>query len=393
MKKFHFALYHGLNLVLAIVALVLATLLVVSAYCGYIHPGKGTLYAILAMAFPFILGATATATLLLLVLRRWRIALILVLGIALSWPTVSIVCPLHVSPHHYTATEDSTKFKVLTFNVENFNVLRSGDDRADSAAGQATVRYILEQDADVVLLQEASLAADYNDLQLMKPYMKEIRKKYPYRSHGYHDQVIWSKHPYTNVEDPAIKDGFASPDDPVRSYHFYARAYDVLVPGHTVRFFNVHLQSIGLSTDDKATYMELTNLEKVNDRNELSKVRNTLIAKLGYAFRLHAAQARIIRQVIDQSGENVIVCGDFNDTPASYAYYTMRGRDLKDAYMDCGFGPTYTYHDNRFFFKIDHTLYRGDMIATEARRDKAGSSDHYPLVTTFVWKEIKNSGA
>lgn len=389
MKKLHFAIYHGFNLLALIVSLVLAALLVFSAYSGHIDPIKSTVYALVAMAFPAILGLSVGMVLLLLIMRRWRISLILIVATLISWPTIKIVSPLNITTHKYTAAEDSTKFKVLTFNVKNFCVMKGGDDRIDNREGQATARYILDQDADIVLLQEASLAADYNDLKLMKPLMKEIRKKYPYRDHGYHDQVIWSKHPYTKVEDPAIKDGFASPDDPVRNYHFYARAYDVMVPGHTVRFFNVHLHSIGLSSDDKETYMELTNLNNINDKSEMRKVRYGLVAKLRYAFRTHAAQARIIRQVIDQSGENVIVCGDFNDTPASFSYFTVRGKDLKDAYMDCGFGPTYTYHENRFYFKIDHVLYRGDMIATKISRDRKGSSDHYPLVATFVWKNKK----
>lgn len=389
MRKFHFTLYHGFNLLAVVVSLVLAALLVFSAYGGHIDPEHSTVGALAAMAFPVLLGLSVVVLLLLLIVRRWRISIILMVGILISWPTVKIVSPLNIFPHKYTPAEDSTKFKVLTFNVKNFNVMKSGDDRIDNREGQATVKYILDQDADVVLLQEAALSADYNDLKLMKPWMKTIRKKYPYRDHGYHDQVIWSKHPYTKVEDPAIKDGFASPDDPVRNYHFYARACDVMVPGHTVRFFNIHLHSIGLSSEDKETYMDLTNFDNVNDRDKMKKVRYGLVAKLRYAFRIHAVQTRILRQVIDQSGENVIVCGDFNDTPASYSYYTMRGKDLKDAYVDCGFGPTFTYHENRFYFKIDHIFYRGDMTATEISRDREGSSDHYPQVATFIWKNKK----
>ena len=36
-----------------------------------------------------------------------------------------------------------------------------------------------------------------------------------------------------------------------------------------------------------------------------------------------------------------MICGDFNDTPYSYAYLTAKG-DLCDAYRDGGFGPMKT---------------------------------------------------
>ena len=59
----------------------------------------------------------------------------------------------------------------------------------------------------------------------------------------------------------------------------------------------------------------------------------------------------------------------------------------KSTYVDGGTASfTYTFHGSRLYFKIDQVLYRGDMIATSCHRDRAGSSDHYPLVTTFVWK-------
>lgn len=369
-----------------VMTFMLAVLLVFAAYGGHIDPERGTVFALATLAFPFVFIVSLMAALLWIIVGQWRVSLLLFLAMGLSWPTVRVISPFNISTHKPTAKQDSTMFKVLTFNVMNFNVMKVGDDSVGNKQGQATVNYILNQDADVVLLQEASLNADYNDLKLMKPYMKEIKKKYPYRDHGYHDQIIWSKHPYTKVEDPAVKEGFAAPDDPVNSYHFYARAFDVLVPGHTVRIFNIHLNSIGLSLDDRKAFVEMTDLKAEGSRERLKRVRYTLIGKLGLAFRKHAQQARIIREVIDQSDENVIVCGDFNDTPQSFAYRTVRGSDMHDAWMECGFGPTYTFHGSRLYFKIDQVLYRGDMIATSCHRDRAGSSDHYPLVTTFVWK-------
>jgi endonuclease/exonuclease/phosphatase (EEP) superfamily protein YafD len=58
---------------------------------------------------------------------------------------------------------------------------------------------------------------------------------------------------------------------------------------------------------------------------------------------------------------------------------------FKDAYRQCGFGPEITYNANKLYFRIDHILYRGDMDAINIRRGKLKSSDHYPLLATFLW--------
>lgn len=375
-------IFRVLKVVGIVFSVLLSLVMIYSAYCGTTHPESSKIAPVAVLAFPFLLALEVAVGLVWLIVRRWRCSLIVWVALLIAWPSVSVVCPMNMFPHRYTPTEDSTKFKVLTFNVENFKVAYYADKEKERKAGELTARYILEQDADVVLLQEASLSADFNEL----PFMDSLKRVYPYRDHGYHDQVILSKHPYQPVVDDSIKNGFASPDNPLNSYHFYCRAFDVLVPGHKVRFFNVHLHSLSLSSDDRQFYMDLTKLKTKGEAQQAKQAGKSLLAKINNAFRVHAQETALIRQVINQSDANVIVCGDFNDVPLSYAYRTVMGNDLTDAWVKCGFGPTTTYNNNRLFFKIDHVMYRGDMEAVEIHRHKEGASDHYPLVTTFVWK-------
>lgn len=370
------------KVVCIIATIFISALLVVSAYGGLVDPTKTSIFAFITLTFPFLLGLTLFIAFLWFIVLRWRVALIPLVAVAVSWPAVRTVSPLNITSHKITAREDSTKFTVLSYNVMNFEKKNA----LTHFEGARTLQYIMESNADVVMLQEGSLSIDINNLPLLKPYMKEFKKRYPYRSHGYHDQVILSKHPYTAVEDSTIKEGFASPDEPLSMYHFYARAYDVLVPGHTVRFINLHLSSMMLSQEDVKAYVDITNLDDQPTRRELSTMRYSVMTKISLAFKKHAQEARIIRHVIDQSGENVIVCGDFNDVPMSFTYRTIKGDDMRDAYSDCAFGPVNTFRDNRLYFKIDHILYRGDMKAVDCRVDKKGDSDHYPQIATFVWK-------
>ena len=62
------------------------------------------------------------------------------------------------------------------------------------------------------------------------------------------------------------------------------------------------------------------------------------------------------------------------------------GDDLHDAYADAAFGPTITYHENRFYFRIDQILYRGPEILS-IDRGNCKSSDHYPMIATFRFKD------
>mgnify|MGYP004449285907 FL=1 len=91
-----------------------------------------------------------------------------------------------------------------------------------------------------------------------------------------------------------------------------------------------------------------------------------------------------MRKNIDEISGPVIVCGDFNDTPSSWTYRTIRGSDLADCYCDCGLGHTITYHENRLYFRLDHIFYKGEGLkAIRIERGNDKFSDHYPLMATF----------
>ena len=60
---------------------------------------------------------------------------------------------------------------------------------------------------------------------------------------------------------------------------------------------------------------------------------------------------------------------------------------MHDAYAEAALGPAITYGKNRFYFRIDHMLYRGDFHVNEIHKGKPVGSDHYPLMATFVWDE------
>ena len=139
----------------------------------------------------------------------------------------------------------------------------------------------------------------------------------------------------------------------------------------------MHLSSLRFSPNDSKI------LDSMNMPSGRKKRIESVTRKLDYGFQTHARQAQAVRQLLDETTGDVIVMGDMNDTPGSFAYRTVCGDDLRDAWADAGFGPIYTYHAHHLYVKIDHIFYLGDLRLLSCRRDKAGESDHFPMVATF----------
>ena len=158
----------------------------------------------------------------------------------LAAPAISLHMPLRGDKE---VSNEQTTFRVMTFNVAGFEV------------ESASLRYILDQDADFVVLQEASTGpVDFADLPQHVDMREELEQKYPYHSQGYHDLAILSKLPYTVYNDTTLRQKMGADAANDAEYHYYAKAFDLQVAGMPLRIINVHLQSIGLNRDDKALY-------------------------------------------------------------------------------------------------------------------------------------------
>ena len=362
------------KIILLVITVIMAIALIASAWGGVVHPDTSRLLPLLTLGMPVVLIVNVVIMLAWLVVFKWRYALIPLAAMLCSWSPLSTVCPLNVFATNYD--KDST-FTVMTFNVANF-----GPYNPKNHEPSKSMRYILDQDADFVLLQEGSQERDYLRLSNVEMMRSELEQKYPYYSDGYRDLMMLSKYPYHVVPDSAF--------DPLHEANggIYAKAFDIDLPnGKQLRIISLHLRSIGMGEGDKDLYEDITRRGvNVNERSELRRIKASFYDKLRRAFERHAVEALIVRGILDSSPGNVVLCGDFNEAPSSYCYRTVRGSDMRDTFQDCGFGLTYTFHDRRMYFKIDHILYRGEMEAVDWHRDKAGDSDHYPQVATFVWK-------
>lgn len=342
------------------ISVIVAFVLLFSAYGGRVDPSIWVLPSLATLALPVVAIVAIALLALFALFRQWRAAALIVGAMLLSWPTLRLISPFTVI--HPSADKEKTQFSVLTMNVTEFNWFDP------DAVPSKSLRYILDQNADVVVIQEGLVYYDYDQLESVKPLLKELYEKYPYRQKPFFDVGILSKHPFTEVKAPVLKQD---------TIGYFIKAWDVEAPGGDLRVVGMHLSSLRFTLNDSKV------IESMNVPSDRKHRIKSVATKLDNGFNSHARLARAMRQLLDETVGDVVVLGDMNDTPGSFAYRTVCGDDLRDAWADTGFGPTYTFNAHHLYVKIDHILYRGDMKALSCRRDKAGDSDHYPLVAVF----------
>jgi endonuclease/exonuclease/phosphatase family metal-dependent hydrolase len=162
--------------------------------------------------------------------------------------------------------------------------------------------------------------------------------------------------------------------------NIFAIFTDIVMGRDTIRVYNIHLQSIRFGKNDYSFYSQLTDQARETDDNfHLGKGTFNIIAKLKKAFVTRANQVDILKNNIKRSPYPVIICGDFNDTPASYTYQQLSD-GLHDSFRNAGQGFLASTYGGAFpSFRIDYILYDNTFTAYNYSRNTINLSDHYPV--------------
>lgn len=367
--------------VVAIFNLIVALLLIASAYGGSVAPDISAIPAVVAMTFPLWLILTLICLTINIFFFR-KVVVINIISLICCWGSILEYSPFNLFSNDLTEEGESNpkeEFTLMTYNVLNLWDFRysEGEYPPEAKYNSATLDFIMKSDPDIVALQECS-SSDFSNWEKKFPEKKDsLSILYPYRLiGGGNGMSLLSKYPFESVEIPSMP----------KASSFATACYQMEIGPHSLYLINVHLQSIGLNPQDKALYMELTEGE-ARTKEALKEVKRDLISKLTNAYRRRSEQAKALRNFINTLPANVILCGDFNDIPGSYSVRTILGDDMHSAFREVGCGPGISYHADRFYFRIDHCLYRGDLKPLKCKVIRHPSSDHYPLLTTFEFTD------
>lgn len=287
-----------------------------------------------------------------------RYALVPFFGFLICYAPVRTYAPFNV-------TSDAPKdaIKILSFNTWAYGQNEMAEDGINPI-----IRYVKEQNADIVCLQEA---AAYGAVAQQLDTI--LRPMYPYVDIIFHPSGgeavgVLSKYPILSSE-----------RIPYPSVGNLSAAYQLKIGKEKVLLINNHLETTGLTLAERAQFKRLIKGKLETDTAE--QTSKTLVVKLAEKTKVRALQAEAVADYVKQhKGMSAIVCGDFNDGPISYAHRTI-AKGLTDCYVATGNGPGISYHHAGFFVRIDNIMCSDDWKPYECKIDKKiSSSDHYPII-------------
>lgn len=362
----------ALKVILTLLTLVSAVGLIMASYGGDFRPSVYRGICIMVMLMPLWIIAFAVTTVTDALWNR-RALVINLLAFIVSAPALWNFCPLNLFGPSESKFEHCPKFTLMSYNICNF---QSQDSIYPDGLNPA-LSFLINNPVDIVCLQEAGGFVPLNNRTPMPhAQVDSLSRIYPYILMNGRTQMILSKYP---VE--SIPTGYA------KSKGNEIAVFRVEIEGLPITLFNVHLQSYNLRPTDKLLYEDITDLKKNNMsvRENVKDVKSQLLGKIQKAAEGRELDAeRLGTYIARLGGPNVIVTGDFNDVPGCYTLRRLADYDMKEVYPEVGFGPMITYYANRFYFRIDHTLYRGALQPLKMTRPTPRNSDHYPIITTFA---------
>ncbi|MCL2597902.1 MAG: endonuclease/exonuclease/phosphatase family protein [Paludibacter sp.] len=360
LKKFLWIILYTLD------GIVLAGL-ILSSFSGFVSPQRFIIPAYLGLFFPFILVGNIAVFFVWLLFKQWKPVLLHLAVFAFCGSAIYTYCPLHLKTDKIP--EDA--IKILTYNVMRFNNLKK-----DTLINPPSkiLKYIQENNADIVCIQEFG-ASKNNSSFLSEQDISGALKNYPY----YYAYPLQFPHPN---EDYGIAIFSRFPILSFQKVPFGGNTYngsfvaELDVRGKRVTLINNHLESTSLSPKERNDYYQFT---KEMHTKSIDYLTQTMNKRLTPAFKARAGQAQIISNIIKENkNPYIIVCGDFNDTPISYARQKVKG-NLRDTFVDSGFGLGITYNEYRFLFRIDYILHSNNIKSYNCTVGNLKSSDHYPL--------------
>ena len=361
-----------LRLSMWIVMGMLCLLTIYSAYGGYIQPSLsfvGKTAPLAVMAFPALVIIVVVLG-VILGLCRSKSAYIAVATLCICAPSIWNICPVNLIKDPVLEQHEYKAFKLLTFNVMN---MWDYEESHSHDADNRILSFIIHTDADIVSLQEIIYFPKVEQNSNVTAQIDTIHQMYPYISKATDGALmVLSKYPIKRINIPKPF---------VNKYLPYA-AYSIDLPQGPITLFDCHMESIGLTDSDKASYQDITRGKA--GKADIKDMKNSALHKLNEAYRSRSIQVNQLREVADSIGGNIIIAGDFNDVPLSYSIRCLQEAGFKEVYPSLALGPGFTYHADRLYFRIDHMLYRGTLKPLSLEIPKVNLSDHYPMIATFL---------
>lgn len=342
-----------------------AILLVLSAYSHLIDPNVFLIPAFLGLAFLPLLAINLGFIVFWLFIKPRR-GFVGLTTIALSWGTFS----KHIQLTSPASSQDEASTGIMSFNARLFDLYNWGGNKETR---NEIFDYLKQEDPDIICFQEFFHTNDptyFNTLDTMVQFLSASKVHDHYTSILHYGKskfgiATFSKYP--------ILDRQVIPLDTAANNA--AICTDLIIGKDTVRIYNIHLASVYISSIQQ----ELSDHIEQNDPDGQLRDAEIITKRLSAGFKRRARQSQVIKAHMEASPYPIILCGDLNDTPGSYAYAEL-SRGLNDAFVEAGQGIGATYLGMFPGLRIDFILVDPELQLNGFKTEDKKLSDHKPLI-------------
>ncbi len=344
-----------LDLVVLLLSALALVMLLLTLVTSHYDPSLSWVFAMTGLVTPAIYLFALFMALYWVIRWRWIYATLLLIPLAIGAPAVSRYIKIETSKS-YGELPRRGVLRLMSYNVKHLSTPEWENSTADVS------RFVEEAKPDIVCFQE------FSPSRMTKQEEPDLFRNYSCTVVD--DMATYSRYKILRSSENLVGDEFES------GVAFWS---DILVGRDTLRLYNIHLHSTAITANDDEYLSGMKFLsDSLSDdilKGMISRFRTTSIGR--------AAQADTIASSIAESPYRVIVCGDFNDTPNSYAYRKI-SKGLNDAFQQAGVGYSYTYCGFFNLLRIDYVMVEEPLkVLSYEVVDSVRLSDHLPIVTTL----------
>ena len=344
----------------------LLVLFLVGYVARYVHPQYAWWAELVAIGLPYLSLAVVGSAVAAGALRAWRLlaahAAVLVL-VALRFGLPGLTEGAEARPGD---------LRVMTYNVPRWG---GSSEENKTRRLRALVDSV---EPDLLALQEAPAVFDGNGIltEGTRPYVHTLTKPpldYEVahaRQQGRTVQPVLGRVPLFDLSQQTLR-----VDNSDEDFTYVVRT-GFEWKGRRAVLYNVHLRSFGSDKPWRAENPHLFDLDFW--KPYLRQYRD--------AYRARASEVERIRTMLEEETLPVLVVGDFNSTPHSWAYRQLTAGGMQDAFRQTGDGWGSTYHAELPFARIDFVLASKEWKVVNARVPDVNLSDHHPMMATLRWR-------
>ena len=363
------------GVILRLIGIVVSIVTTGVAFSVSVAPSELSNLCILWFAYPYLVIALACWTVILFTTNNIKTGCACLIVLAINGSDALNVIGLRGVDKEEVAKKEG-ELRLLTYNVRYFAY--NGEMKIEEMR-EKMADFIERTDADIVCLQEVP-SKDYV-AKYIKGRLSEVLGRYRYVEHfssSNGGELLFSKYK-TEATGYTEEKGIQAIDITIGEREEKGEKGE-----GKLRVYNCHLASLGLS-DEQINAVSVN--EKI-DTERRSLLRGTY-ERMMEAFRKREKEVDSLKGVVEKTEGDVIVCGDFNDTPISYTYWAIShiktggGEKMTDRHESQQIGLHNTYRGKLPPLRIDFVFTNESMKAERYREYDLPYSDHRAVVVDF----------